>query len=143
MSSNSPPVYLSEIDEEHFGIRTARVDRINIDTLPSIIDFCQANNVILLIARCLSSDLQVVHAMEQEGFSLMDTLIYYSRNLVKSPIPTDDGKILVRPIRPGEEDKIKSIALETFRGYSGHYHADPRLDRIKCDEAYASWAFRS
>ena len=30
-----------------------------------------------------------------------------------------------------------------FSGYLGHYHADPRLDRAKCDEVYLSWAERS
>ncbi len=38
---------------------------------------------------------------------------------------------------------IKAIAAKCFRGYFGHYHADEKLDRSKCDEAYISWAYRS
>jgi len=38
---------------------------------------------------------------------------------------------------------VKSIAKDAFRGYFGHYHADERLDRVKCDEIYESWAERS
>jgi GNAT superfamily N-acetyltransferase len=51
--------------------------------------------------------------------------------------------VTTRPLKAGEEETIKLIAEEMFRGYYGHYHADERLDRTKCDEAYISWAFRS
>jgi ribosomal protein S18 acetylase RimI-like enzyme len=32
------------------------------------------------------------------------------------------------------------VARESFRGYFGHYHADPKLDNNKCDETYTDWA---
>lgn len=143
MSSNLPQLYLSAIDEERFGIPTARAAPVTLDALPSVLDFCRANGVTLLIARCRASELRAAQAMEREGFALMDTLVYYVRNLVKTPIPPDIGKIPVRPIRPGEEDDVKSVTAESFRGYFGHYHADERLDRTKCDEVYTSWALRS
>jgi GNAT superfamily N-acetyltransferase len=143
MSSDLPPVYLSAIDQERFGIRTARASRMTLDTLPSVMDFCRTHGVVLLIARCLTSELRAAQAMELEGFSLMDTLVYYTRNLVKTPIPSNIGKISIRPIRPGEEDAVKIVAAESFRGYFGHYHADDRLDPAKCDEAYMDWAVRS
>jgi len=143
MSSDPPQVSLSAIDEERFGIRTAKALQVTLDVLPSVMDFCRTNRVALLIARCLASELQAAQAMERQGFTLMDTLGYYERNLVKKPIPQDIGKFLIRPIRPGEEDKVKINAAKSFRGYFGHYHADNRLDPTKCDEVYSSWAFRS
>jgi GNAT superfamily N-acetyltransferase len=39
--------------------------------------------------------------------------------------------------------QVRKIAAAAFKGYRGHYHADPRLDTEKCDEAYVSWAERS
>jgi len=143
MSSNQLLVSLSPIDEERFGIRSARASGVTLDTLPPVMDFCRAHGVVLLIARCLTSELRVAQAMEQEGFTLMDTLIYHARDLVKTPIPPDTGKVPIRPVRPGEEDDVKNVAAKVFRGYFGHYHADDRLDRKKCDEVYADWAFRS
>lgn len=142
MISGSLQVYLSTIDEERYGIRTARATYVTVGTLPSVMEFCRNNKVILLIARCLTSELRAAQAMEREGFSLMDTLVYYMRDLVATISP-ETGKILVRPIRPGEEDAVRVVAAESFRGYLGHYHADERLDRAKCDEAYISWAVRS
>lgn len=143
MSPAPPRIYLSTLAEERFGIRTARASQVTLDTLPSIMGFCQANDVVLLIARCLASELQTAQAMEREGFSLMDTLVYYARNLTKTSILPNTGKIPVRPVRPGEEEAVKIVAAKSFRDYSGHYHADDRLERVKCDEIYPDWAFRS
>ena len=142
MGSDQLPVSLSPIDEERFGVRSARASEITLDSLPAVMDFCRGRGVALLIARCLSSELRVAQAMEEEGFALMDTLIYYTRDLVELPIPPDTGKVPIRPIRPGEEDDVKSVAAKAFVGFSGHYHADGRLDPKKCDEVYADLAFR-
>jgi len=143
MSVDSVEVRLSAIDEERFGIRTARASQVTLATLPIVLDFCRANHVKFLIARCLASELAAAQAMEQKGFILMDTLIYYARSLKKMPIPPDTGKIPVRSIRPGDEEQVKIVAARAFHGYFGHYYADPRLDRTKCDEVYISWAVRS
>lgn len=143
MNDNSPQIDLSAIDEERFGIRTARALNVTVEGLSKVLDFCQTHNVVFLIARCLTSNTQAAQAMERYGFLLMDTLSYYERDLVELPIPTNTGRIVVRPLRPGEDDEVKRIAGESFRQYVGHYHADSRLDRTKCDEAYISWAERS
>ena len=143
MVSNGLLVSLSPIDEERFGIRTARASGITLMGLHRVLEFCRANAVKFLIARCPVTELSAAQAMEREGFSLMDALIYYTRDLTKLPIPTDKGEAPVRPIRAGEEEQVKVIAAASFKGYLGHYHADPRLDRAKCDEAYTSWAVRS
>jgi len=143
MVSNGLLVSLSSIDEERFGIRTARASGITLTALPHVLEFCRAKDVKFLIARCPVTELSAAQAMEREGFSLMDTLIYYTRDLAKLPIPPDRGKVPVRPIHAGEEEQVRVIAAASFKGYFGHYHADPRLDRAKCDEVYTSWAVRS
>ncbi len=143
MSARPPSVHLSSIDQERFGIKIARVALVSLDVLPSLREFCRDNGVALLIARCLTSDLEVAHAMEREGFLLMDTLVHYARDLASTPIPGQTSNAVVRPIRPGEEESVTTVAAASFRGYSGHYHADKRLDPAKCDEAYVSWAHRS
>lgn len=135
--------YLSAIDGERFGIRIARAPEMTLEVLPSVIEFCRDNAVSLLIARCPVSELRAAQAMERQGFELMDTLVYYERDLVQTPVPPGVSNIKIRAMRLGEEEKIKTIAAESFRGYSGHYHADKRLDRTKCDEVYISWAYRS
>ncbi len=143
MSSDHPLVRLSDIDEERFGIRTARTDGVTAEALPSVLSFCRRRGVVLLIARCPASDLRAAQAMEREGFLLMDTLVHYGRDLVNVPVPAEDPLLQVRPVLPGEEDEVVEVAGQAFRGYLGHYHADERLDRRQCDEVYKSWALRS
>jgi RimJ/RimL family protein N-acetyltransferase len=140
MISASSNVFLSDIDKERFGIQTARVVGVTIESLPSIMEFCKKEQVKLLIARCSMSDLKIAQTMERKGFLLMDTLVYYTLDLTNQKIPSDKGVAHFRPIRAGEEEEMRLVATESFRGYVGHYHADPRLDNNKCDEAYVDWA---
>lgn len=131
----------SPLDEERFGIPSARsTTPLTAADIPAALEFCRAEQIKYLFARCPATDLPAAQAMEQNGFLLMDTLLYYSRNLA-SPIPAAD--IQVRPVVVDEADTIARLATEAFRGYGGHYHADPRFDKAKCDEVYTSWAHRS
>ena len=58
-------------------------------------------------------------------------------------MPDDTGSSFVRPINPGEVDPVREIAAASFAGYTGHYHADSRLEREACDDVYSSWAASS
>ena len=141
-SEKTLPVRLSALDEARFGFRTAIAGPVTEDVLPDILSYCRDNKVTLLISRCLTTEIQAVQAMEREGFLLMDTLVYYTRNLRAAPIPQDTGQVLVRPVEPGEEGAVKAVATESFAGYVGHYHADAQLDGSECDAIYPDWAFR-
>ncbi len=140
MNVSDAHIYLSAIDEQRFGIHTARISNMTSSIFPAVMDFCHSNKVILLIARCLTTELETAQAMERQGFLLMDTLVYYSRKIPAEPMPSYSTRIRVRPFMDGEEQNIAGIASECFRGYTGHYHADSRLDSARCDEVYVSWA---
>jgi GNAT superfamily N-acetyltransferase len=142
MDSVSSHVFLSAIDKERFGIQTARAPKVTIETLTSVLDFCCAHSVKLLIARCDADDAKTAQAMELKGFFLADTLLYYQCDMQTAPEVHTSPGVLIRPVRCGEEEMVRNLAAESFRGYIGHYHADPMLDRDKCDESYASWAYR-
>jgi GNAT superfamily N-acetyltransferase len=135
-------VAFSEIDSERFGVRVARGHVVS-DNLSRALDFCAAERIDLLVARCRTSDLRAAQGMESQGFLLMDTLVYYSFDLTKKKIPGDPCEVRVRRLLPGDEAEIPRVASAAFQGYMGHYHADRRLDRGQCDEAYRSWAERS
>ncbi|KQC07671.1 MAG: hypothetical protein APR62_06165 [Smithella sp. SDB] len=140
MSSVSSNIFLSDIDKERFCIQTARVVGVTVESLSSILEFCRMEQVRLLIARCSMFDLETAQTMERNGFLLMDTLVYYTLDLTKEKIPSNNSVVYFRPIRADEEEEMASVAVESFRGYSGHYHADQKLDNNKCDEAYVDWA---
>lgn len=136
-------VSLSPLDEERFGIRTARASDILPETLPDVLAFCRANRVILAIGRCSVGQPRAAQEMERAGFFLMDTLVYYVRNVDDSTTADEGRQALVRLFRPGEEGAVVRVAANAFRNYPSHYHADPRLDPRKCNEVYPSWALRT
>lgn len=143
MDPESLPVQLSRIDSERFGIVIARAPQVTTANLPHILDWSRKQHVKMLIARCSANALPTVHAMEQSGFLLMDTLLYFSRDLVRTLIPQDTLELNIKPAALADQAQVRQVAADAFRGYFGHYHSDPRLDRARCDELYASWAERA
>ena len=138
----SEAITLSQLDSDRFGIRVAR-SHITSENLADVLEACRDENVSLLIARCATSDLRTVQVAEEHGFFLTDTLLYYRCDLHKLPMPALKKECHVRPLLAGDAEQVQRVAAQAFQGYMGHYHADPRLDRRKCDEAYRSWAERS
>ncbi len=135
-------IALSSIDEARFGIRVARIHEVMPESLDETLQFCRDHAVQMLIARVPSQAIRLVQQLEDIGFRLMDTLVYYRRDVMSAAAePRSVG--LVRPMRKGEEESVRQIATQAFRGYFGHYHADPRLDPAACDAVYISWAERS
>jgi len=142
ISAEREAAVFSQIDSERFGVRVARA-HVEAENLSRVLAFCTAEQIDLLIARCATSELGNAQKMEAMGFLLMDTLVYYSFDLEKSSIPDDAPRVHLRRFVPGDETQVAKVATEAFQGYYGHYHADPRLERSKCDEGYVSWAVRS
>lgn len=132
-------VVLSPLEEARFGCRTVRAKGVTSRNLPLILDFCLKNRSQFLIARCSINDIQAAQAMEREGFFLTDTLVYYRRNLLQ-PLPLPVCAAAIRPLQAGEVADVSRVAGEAFLNYCDHYHADPHLDKAKCDEVYISWA---
>lgn len=136
-------IHLSAVDEERFGIRTARTYIDSESGLSYVLEASQQEGIKFLIARCPTPELRVVQSMESAGFQLMDTLVYYRRDLKKTPPADKPDQPFIRRYHDGDVDGIKAVAEQSFKGYYGHYHADPRLDPLKADEGYVSWAVRS
>src|SRR5262249_38062834 len=134
---------LSPLEEQRFGVRTTRVASLERAAIPALLDFCRANHVRLVIARCASEDLATAQAFEEVGGRLMATLVYYLSEFRRAPQADFATATRIRTVRAEEVDDVCSIAAHSFQGYRGHYHADARLDRAKCDEVYPSWVRRS
>lgn len=143
MEGSSTRIVISPLDEEHFGIKTAKINNFIWHEIPGLLDQCRKNEVRLLIARCPTTDMKTVHALEMQGFLLMDTLVYYEHNLHLSNAIAPHETITIRTVLPEEAEVVQALAAESFKGYYGHYHADARLDAQKCDDVYTSWAFNS
>src|SRR5687768_777877 len=84
----SSAVELSPLDEQRFGVRTAKGKITAAGDVAALMDFCRARAVELLIVRCPTSDLATAQALEAIGGRLMDVLLYSLRDLQKTPLPS-------------------------------------------------------
>jgi hypothetical protein len=79
------------------------------ENIPAINAFCRERKVLLLIGRCPVSNLEVMQAMERDGFLLMDTLIYYSHNLQELSALPSVYDIEIRPFKPDEMEDVRQL----------------------------------
>lgn len=135
---------VSPFEPARFGVSAARA----FATDPSDIDrfdaFCRERSVEVLILRCETSAIDVVHRVECTGGNIMDCLVYYRRDLSKELRAVGAARgMVIRPVDAAQADAVAAVAARAFEGYYGHYHADERFDRSAADATYKDWAARS
>lgn len=135
---------LSAVDEARFGMRTARAYVSTESDITAAQSFCKEHAVKFLIVRVPSEALHTVQTLEAQGAQIMDTLIYYRRDLTRTPLPELPAPPpAIRSITDADVPAVQQVAQTAFAGYLGHYHADRRLDPALCDAGYVEWAVRS
>jgi ribosomal protein S18 acetylase RimI-like enzyme len=134
------PLEINDLETARFGIKAARLSDPSAP-LDAVNAMAAERGVRMITTRVEADELTRVHVLEADGYRLMDTLVYYVRRLDDLPdaaaLPAD---VEIRPAAPEEAPDVAEVARAAFRGYFGHYHADPRLDNTAADEAYVEWA---
>lgn len=134
---------LSAIDQERFGIKTAKANLNSTDEIEPLKLQCLTDQIKFLIVRIATDDLSIVQQLEQEGFFLTDTLVYFLKKKIElNPDKLPDGYSM-RLATEADVNNVEKLAFETFEGYFGHYHADPKLKKEDCNVVYSSWAANS
>jgi len=141
--TRSVKLSISEPDTRRFGTVYVRARELTTADLAATLDYCRAHNAGICVARCATGDFPTIHALEDEGFRLMDTLVYYRARLDGGVLPEQRLALPIRRARPEESDAVGRLAAAAFKDYFSHYHADPRFDRRKVDEVFVDWASRS
>jgi ribosomal protein S18 acetylase RimI-like enzyme len=134
--------FFSAVDSARFGVRIGRVQLSGSSELRAALETSRQEKLRVLFIRCSTDQLALVHALENAGARLMDTLLYYRRRLPNDDLPAELRVNRIRVFRESDEPAIEAIARQSFTGYQGHYHADPGLDRAKADEGYVEWALQ-
>jgi GNAT superfamily N-acetyltransferase len=133
----------SEIDFERFGVVTAKASFESSEEISGALEWCNENQVEMLIVRCPTSDVNLVQNLERDRFLLTDTLVYYRKKAVETaPLVLPTGYTW-RFAQKEDAEKVEALAAQTFKGYTGHYHADSRLSPEDADLVYSSWAANS
>lgn len=132
---------LSPLDTMRFGVVCARGHVQTVEDIDLCHKFFISNNVELAILRTPVSDFAVIHSLEDDGYRLMDCLVYYSLELRREQLI--EPSIEIRPADGGDSEEIGRIAAAAFRDYYSHYHNDAKLDRSKVNDGIKDWAMRS
>jgi GNAT superfamily N-acetyltransferase len=97
-----------------------------------------------VVCKVHSNDLRVIHALEQRGFLLMDTLLDFVFDFSLTPIeeinpPRRDKQLKIRRAEPADLSALMAINEKAFTGYFGRYHADSQMPPGTATKIYAKW----
>src|SRR6476646_5758448 len=97
-----------------------------------------------VVCKVHSNELPTIHALEERGSLLMDSLLDFVFDFSRTPIeeinpPKRDKQLKVRRAEPADLSALMAINEKAFAGYFGRYHADPRMPPGTATKIYAQW----
>ena len=97
-----------------------------------------------LVCKVHSNELPAIHALEQRGFLLMDSLLDFVFDFSRTPLeeinpPKRDKQLTIRRAKPEDLSALMAINEKAFTGYFGRYHADPQMPPGTATKIYAEW----
>lgn len=144
-------------DSKHFGIKMAKIGYliakyeytqafdVKCELIHHILASCK-REISHVSARVRKEDLSSIHALEREGFRLMDVLVTHCLDLRKTKLVRLEDKWPVREVNADDVPRLAEIATECFKDKPvaiGRFHADPSLPKEKCDDLYVEWLLNS
>jgi dTDP-4-amino-4,6-dideoxy-D-galactose acyltransferase len=133
-------------DSGFFGYGVARLDGIFSLTsgaapvdyhsaVTALIDLAAARDVTYLFAAVDARDLATLRALGDAGFALIETRLYYHRDLEHF---AHDQRYAVRIATPEDVPLLSAAARDTINAYD-RFHADPFITRTQADDMMCRW----
>ncbi len=96
-----------------------------------------------LLCRAMPSDTAIIHALESNGFLLMDTQLNFvfdcrARGSNGSEQRVPKGFAL-RLATTSDIEPLAELAHSSFAGHFGRFHADPRIGHAAATRIYQEW----
>jgi ribosomal protein S18 acetylase RimI-like enzyme len=96
-----------------------------------------------LLCRAMPSDTAIIHALESNGFLLMDTLLNFvfdcrARGSNDSQQQIPEGFAL-RLATTSDIESLTAVAHSSFASHFGRFHADPRIGHAAATRIYQEW----
>jgi dTDP-4-amino-4,6-dideoxy-D-galactose acyltransferase len=97
-----------------------------------------------VVCRVSAGDLPAIHALEQRGFSLMDSLADFVFDFSRTSIeqikaPEQHKQLNIRRAEQADLPALMNINKRVFADYFGRYHADRRIPRDAATKVYVEW----
>ena len=137
------PIEINALETRRFGLTCAKRTDLSAP-LSDVNAAARAQGVQMISTRIAVGDLAQVHALEDDGYRLMDALVYYGRTFDANwSEPQARHDYTLRLASAADADAVAQVSRAAFTGYLGHYHIDLRLDSAQADAAYVEWAENS
>ncbi len=102
-----------------------------------VLDQCREDGIQYLISRLHSADLSGIHALEANGFELIDGIQTFSMPLNAGQAPRLDPAWRVRLYEPQDRQRILAIARASY--VFDRFHNDPHIPRQTADSVNEHW----
>lgn len=84
-------------------------------------------------------NLCLMHALEDTGFRLMDTLCTYIFEQGQELPTCKDKRYMTRNYRPDDYQAVLDVATTAFKGYPNRFSVDPHLNDEQAGKFYLEW----
>jgi hypothetical protein len=106
--------------------------------------WAKAREVAFLLCRAYTDDVPLIHALESNGFLLMDTLLDYVHDARRQPstqilAPSVPAGFSISLTGERDLDRLTQVARAAFVGHFGRYNADPRITPAQSLQVYEEW----
>ncbi len=130
------------LESDLFGVSIAGVSVRRADDVEPVLDAIRMASFDLIVLRLPAAAIDAAQALEGHGARLCDVLVSLSGTIPMGGLSgaSSDGGLAIRAGRADDAAAMRAVALEAFDGFSGHWHADSRLDAARATELYARWA---
>ena len=120
-----------------------KTDALN-DLIEKILRRAKDRGVECIVCKRPSSQSQAVHALERNGFLLMDTLIdfvwdFERSQIEKLPAPRRGAGLSTRLAQPEDEPAVLALSEKAFANFSGRYDVDPGMPSGTGPRVYRRW----
>ena len=136
----------SKLDTDRFGFKIGKTNGdIFADNPSETIKKLEDLGYKLLIARVDFKDIELINKLEEFGFRVKDsqmTYRYQLKDFKSDYIKFDTIDYVIREFKGSDTKTLMSIAKKSFNNY-GHYFANDKLNKEKCQEIYEDWTYNS
>lgn len=146
LSWESPLLGKSMWAIKHIGVASGRGDASSVASslVAEMVRRVADRDTDFLLCRALPSDTAVIHALESNGFLLMDTLLNFlfdcrAHGSNCRPRQEVAEGFELRLATASDIEPLAEVAYSSFAGHFGRFHADPRIGQAAAAKIYQEW----
>ncbi len=116
----------------------------SLDLLDYLSQWALSKGIEFLLCKAYTDDIVTIHALEQQRYYLVDTLLDYVYDSQRNPLnavstPPKSADISIRLAEASDQDALIELASKSFQGHFGRFHADEFISEQQATAVYEEW----